>query len=479
MGFGHRLASQGRASSVRPRLDSTETREGWIREPLPDERGSTVARVIAVAALVAAVALAAIALFGNGSSYKVRAAFDNAGQLVVGNEVRVGGQPIGTITDIELDETAEAVVTMEVDEDFAPLHNGTTATIRATSLSGIANRYISLKPGPNSGEEIDDGGRIGSDDTAAPVDLDVLFNTLDAETREGLRNLIRGSGDQYEGRAANARQSVKYFAPWLNSTSNLTSELALDQAVFERFVKDGAATVSAIAERRDDLSALVSNTNEAMAAIGDESVALQRALELLPGTLRKANTTFVNLRATLDDLDVLVNESKPATRELAPFFRKLRPLVRDARPTIADLRTLIRRPGEDNDLIELLDTQPRLAELTASVFPRAIRTLDRAQPVFAYGRGYTPDLVGWLTKFGQVASIYDANGHYARVTPSFTPTQLNDAGQLESIPPSQRLDRYEKGNFNRCPGGAVQPHPDGSSPWAFEGCDTSTTPPGP
>ena len=43
-------------------------------------------------------------------------------------------------------------------------------------------------------------------------------------------------------------------------------------------------------------------------------MALARALELLPGTLRKANTTFVNLRATLDDLDVLVAESKPATR---------------------------------------------------------------------------------------------------------------------------------------------------------------------
>ena len=65
----------------------------------------------------------------------------------------------------------------------------------------------------------------------------------------------------------------------------------------------------------------MSNTNQAMGAIADESASLQRALELLPGTLRKANTTFVNLRATLDDLELLVDESKPATKELAPFFR--------------------------------------------------------------------------------------------------------------------------------------------------------------
>ena len=56
---------------------------------------------------------------------------------------------------------------------------------------------------------------------------------------------------------------------------------------------------------------------------------------------------------TLDDLDMLVDESKPATKELAPFFRALRPLVHDARPTIADLRDLIRSPGPNNDLIEL------------------------------------------------------------------------------------------------------------------------------
>jgi len=457
-------------------LDSRETREGRIREPLHDERGSTVARVIAVAALVAAVALAALAMFGNGGSYKVHAVFQNAGQLVKGNEVRVGGSPVGTITDIELDESAQAVVTMDIkDEDLAPLHTGTTATIRATSLSGIANRYVSLQPGPNSAEQIADGGRIGTDNTSAPVDLDVLFNTLDAKTREGLKNVIRGSGTWYEGRAGEANASTKYFAPFLNSTTRLTSELALDEAVFKRFVSDTAATVSAIAERRDDLAGLVANTNTAFRAIGDESASLDRALELLPSTLRKANTTFVNLRSTLDDLDQLVEESKPATRDLAPFLKELRPLVHEARPTVADLRRLIRAPGSDNDLIELTSKQPRLAQLTASVFPRAIQTLDQAQPVFEYFRGYTPDFAAWIADFGQVASNYDANGHYARVQPMFLPANYS-GGTLTAVDPSQKFNGFETGIKNRCPGGVTQASADGSSPLSFGGCDTGASP---
>jgi phospholipid/cholesterol/gamma-HCH transport system substrate-binding protein len=461
-------------------LDSRDERDGRVREPLHDERGSTVARVIAVAALVAAVALLALAMFGGGSSYTVHAVFDNAGQLVKGNEVRVGGQPIGSITDIDLDDDANAIITMKIDDgDLTPLHTGTTATIRATSLSGIANRYISLKPGPNSSDKIPDGGRIGVDNTTSPVDLDVLFNTLDPKTRAGLRNLIRGSGDWYDGKGQQAAQSTKYFAPWLSSSSQLTSELALDQQVLARFLKDGAATVSAIASRRDDLSALVSNTNQAMAAIGDESTSLQRALTLLPNTLRKANTTFVNLRSTLDDLQRLVDESKPNTKTLAPFFKRLRPLLRDAQPTVADLAQLIDKPGAGNDLTDLTAMQPRLAKLTGNVFPRAVRALDRAQPVVEYARQYTPDLAGWITKFAEVAGYYDANGHYARVQPVFSPTVYNGTNQLQAVPATQHFQGYQRGILRHCPGGATQPPPDGSAPVFATGCRLTDVPPGP
>jgi len=438
-----------------------------------------VARILATAALIAAIALVALAMFGGGSDYKVKAVFDNAGQLVPGNQVRVGGQPVGTISDIELDDQANAVVTMEVNDDFAPLHEGTTATIRASSLSGITNRYVSLKPGPNSNRQIAEGGRIGADETTAPVDLDTVFNSLDAKTREGLRNVIRGYGDWYDTRGADAGQATKYFAPFLSSGSDLARELTLDQAVLERFLKDGAKTVSAIAERRDDLAGLVVNTNQAMAAIGDESVALQRALELLPGTLRKANTTFVNLRGTLDDLELLVNESKPATKKLEPFFRELRPLVSDLRPTIADLRDLIRLPGPGNDLIDLTSAQPELARLTSSVFPRGTQALDRSQPVVSYARQYTPDLAGWFTKFGEVAGYYDANGHYARVMPVFSPARRNPDNTLTALPPQQRTEGYRRGILRHCPGGSVQPPPDGSAPVAAEGCNPADTPPGP
>jgi phospholipid/cholesterol/gamma-HCH transport system substrate-binding protein len=109
------------------------------------------------------------------------------------------------------------------------------------------------------------------------------------------------------------------------------------------------------------------------------------------------------------------------------------------------------------------------------VFPRAIQTLDRAQPVFEYVRGYTPDFAAWLTNFGQLAANYDANGHYARVQPMFLPANYS-AGTLTAVAPSGKLNGFEKNIKNRCPGGVVQASPDGSTPFSFGGCDTTANP---
>jgi phospholipid/cholesterol/gamma-HCH transport system substrate-binding protein len=460
-------------------LDS-QREEERITEPGHADGGLKFGTVAAIGGVIVLALLVAFALFGGGEGYKVTAGFENAGQLVRGNQVTVGGRSIGTVSDIELGSDGDAVVTMELDDEFSPLHEGTRATIRATSLSGIANRYVALDPGPNDAEEIEDGGRIAADDTASPIDLDQLFNTLDPKTRAGLTKFIRGQGTYYAGRGEDARRSLRYLAPALSSTSRLTREIALDKEIFSRFITDTASLVSAVAERRTDLAGLVANTSTTATAIADESASLSRALQLLPGTLRKANTTFVNLRATLGDLELLVEESKPATRELAPFLRRLRPLVREARPTIRDLRLLISRAGPNNDLIELNRKAPRLADLASRAFPRAIRTMDDSQDELEYARLYTPDLAGWLTKFAEAASNYDANGHFARVQPVFLPFAYNAAeNELEPKPDSERLSGLEFGQFRRCPGGSVQPPPDGSAPVAAADCDPSTTPPGP
>jgi phospholipid/cholesterol/gamma-HCH transport system substrate-binding protein len=431
------------------------------------------------------VVVVAFLMFSGGSGYTVTATFNNAGQLVKGNYVEVAGRPVGKVKSIELDNNAQARVKIQVGSGFDPLHQGTTAVIRASSLSGIANRYVELHPGPNSAPKIEDGGQIGADRTQAPVDLDQLFNTLDPKTRKGLQDIVQGGATQYEGKSAKAAQALKYFNPAISTSARVARELVYDRQAFQRFINDTAETVSALEERRDDLAGLITNTNTTAKAIGDENVALGRALGLLPDTLRRANTTFVNLRATLNDLDVLVNESKPATKDLAPLFRELRGLVDDSIPTIHDLRVLIRKQGKNNDLIELTGKMPKLADIAKKTFPHDIAALQKSLPVISYIRPYTPDLTGWVTKFAEVANPYDANGHYARIQPIFNQFQYTDTPAGPTLVPLSDDLSGRNGlnarNSLRCPGAATQPAPDGSNPWPGDSpdCDPSNVPPGP
>jgi phospholipid/cholesterol/gamma-HCH transport system substrate-binding protein len=432
------------------------------------------------------VVVVALLMFGGGSGYTVTAVFPNGGQLVKGNYVEVAGRPIGKVKSIELDHNAQARVKLSVGSGFNPLHEGTRAVIRASSLSGIANRYVELHPGPNSAPKIDDGGQIGADRTQSPVDLDQLFNTLDPKTRKGLQNIVQGGATQYEGKAAKAAEALKYFNPALSTSSRVARELLLDRQSFQRFVAQTAATVSALDERRPDLAALVGNANATTKAIGDENVALAQALGLLPQTLRRANTTFVNLRATLDDLTVLVNASKPATKDLAPLFKDLRALVEESKPTIHNLRILIRKQGPNNDLIDLTAKQPKLAQIASNTFPHDIKALQQSLPVISYIRPYAPDLTGWITKFAESANPYDANGHYARIQPIFNQFQETDLPGLGPV--LTPLAGDQTGGHGlvphrslRCPGAATQRAPDGSNPWPDDapGCNPAFVPPGP
>src|SRR4051812_44030522 len=179
-------------------------------------------------------------MFGGCSGYTVTATFENAGQLVNGNYVEVAGRPVGKIKSIGLDEHGQARVKLSVGSGFDPLHEGTTAVIRASSLSGIANRYVELHPGPNSSPKIGDGGVIGSDHTQSPVDLDQLFNTLDPKTRKGLQDIVKGSATQYGGKSKQAAEAIRYFNPAISTSARVARELVFDRAAFNRFVTETA-----------------------------------------------------------------------------------------------------------------------------------------------------------------------------------------------------------------------------------------------
>jgi phospholipid/cholesterol/gamma-HCH transport system substrate-binding protein len=447
-------------------------------------------RIAGIAAVLAGIVLVVLIVLGGDSGYQYKLIFQTGGQLVPGNQVSVGGQPIGTINEIKLTDDAKAAVSITVDQQ---LHEGTTATVRAASLSGIANRYISISPGPNSNPAIPDGTTIPSTKTTSPVDIDQLFNTFTPKARKGLRDFIQGQAAVYTGNNEEARATYKYFAPSLQASDRLFAELTSDQQALSQFLVAGSKVFGTLAQHSNQLADLTSNANQAFGAIASENEAFSQDLALLPETMRQANTTFVNLRAALDDLDPLIADTKAVMPQLAPFLRRLQPVVSDSVPVFRNLGVALNTPGSANDLNDAFALAPAAENKARKSVQPTLQALADSRHLISFFRPYTPDLLGAVGKLGAATGYYDFNGHYVRTQPAGGNLfdYVDGTGLLEPLPQSQQFTPFQAtGNklFERCPGGASQANPGWPNPtdhpFLDDGnldglCNPSEVPPGP
>ena len=417
-----------------------------------------------------------ILVLGSSSPYTIRAQFQNASGLVTGNNVLIGSASVGTVSSIGLTPNGLAEVTMHL-HGVGKLHQGTVARIYEDSLSGIAAKYVELEPGPNGAPAIASGGTIGQGHTYSEVNLDALLDSINAKTRGGLANTIRGEAASLQGKGKAAHRTLQYLAPGLQSTAQVTRELVRDEPSFDGLLVQGARAMQQLSSRSDELTQLVSNTSQATGAIDSQSAALQRSLDLLPGVLRRSTTTFAGLDRTLNSLTPVVNASKPNLAELPAFLSKLDTVSGKAQPTVRALNDLVSNPKGGGDLLSLLRESPSLAATAAKAYPRMIKQFEQSKPQLDYLRDYTPDLVAALSDVGQASSYYDAFGHYVRSQPDVFALTVNGANQLVQQFPGQRYAGLHHVT-ERCPGSAVQAAPDGSAPTAVPGCDSSQVPPG-
>jgi phospholipid/cholesterol/gamma-HCH transport system substrate-binding protein len=432
---------------------------------------SAVGRVAAVGALIAAIVLVGLILFAGGGvgGYTVKARFLNAGQLVKGNPVQVGGVPIGSVKGMKITDDGHAEITLSIDGDHAPLRRGTRAEIRQFSQSGLANRYVDLSLPPNSDDTIPDGGVIDTDKTVTQVDLDELYNTLDPKTRRALQGFFKGSAAQWRDMSDEANVGFAYLNPALSTSRRLFTELTKDTPLLQRFLVDSSRMVTALAARRDDLAGLIGNLNDTTRALGSQKEALAESIGRLPPFMRRANTTFVNLRSTLDAVDPLVEASKPVAKRLGPFLSQARAFAADAEPTVRDLSLTLRKPGRANDLVNFMQSIPPLAEIatvkkdrsyapggkrysvgeTRGAFPESVEALKGGAGEFGFARPYTTDFLGWFDDFSTTGGGFDALGATARgfIT-------MSEFLHKDSLAYKQ---------YRRCPGSAEAPAKDGSN----------------
>lgn len=424
-----------------------------------------VGTIAVVALAVVVVSAAAVALLGGrGGDYVVHMEVENAGQLVKGNLVQVGGVSIGSVDAIELADDNVARIDLRIDDKrFQPLHRGTRAAIRATSLSSVAGRVVALEPGPDNAPAIPDGGVIPRTDSQSIVDLDALLNTLDLQTRRALQGVVHDSASLYASDTGAANRGLAALNPALSRTRALTDELLRDRRTFERFIVQSASVVQAVAGRSADLEAGLASAARTAGAVAGETDAIDRTLRAAPATLRRSNTTLVNVRSALADLRPALRDSRVAAPRLRKVLQVAAPLARSARPVVRDTNALLPTARR------VLRGLPALQRAASPAFAATVSSVTGSLPIVAALKYYLPDTLGGLIAGfgGSNASYYDANGHYARISANVDVHPAVGIGSAVNVPQPKgtSLDGLRSGVVARCPGAATQRLPDGSNPY--------------
>lgn len=422
-----------------------------------------LARLAALGALAIAVIVVVVVLFTSGSSYTLYAEFTDAGQLVSGDLVTIAGHPVGSVGTPKLGQNGLAVIPLNISESgITPLRQGTTATIGQLSLTGVSNRFVSLNPG--GGAQIPSGGTLPATQTRGIVDLDTLLNSLTPQVRSSLQRLIKTGAYLMSGSTPQSlNQAIHYFNPALSQATALGSEIVADKFALDRLVSSTAQVSSALASRDADLAGAVTGTAATLREVASERAALEDSISRAPGVLSQGTGVLTDLNYALGVLNPTLKDLQPVAPRLTTLLRKVVPAAAGAIPLVEGVSALV--PSAERALGEL----PSVISKAVPAINSLGAALPPITPILSGLRPYTPDAVAGF--FGGVggyaAGYYDANGHYARLSPLFGPGSssglLAVLNGVQSLLPEFNGTRF--GLLATCPGGAVEPSPNGGNPW--------------
>ena len=128
---------------------------------------------VVVTSLATAVLVVTIGNLDFGSSREYRAEFTDATGVNKGDDIRVAGVRVGTVSEVEIVDRTRALITFSVDRDTS-VNGGTNAAIRYRNLVG--QRYLSLTQEVGDTRRLPAGSTIPVSRTTPALDLTVLFN---------------------------------------------------------------------------------------------------------------------------------------------------------------------------------------------------------------------------------------------------------------------------------------------------------------
>ncbi len=305
--------------------------------------------------------------------------FDNAFGLTEGGDFKVAGVRAGetsTFKVTKVDGRPLALVEAQVTEPgLADLREDARCEIRPQSL--IGEYFVDCQPG-TSDEKLADGGRLPVQQTSSTIAIDLVNDIMRRPFRERFRLIIGELGAGLAGRPDDLSNVLRRAHPALRETSETLRILGRQTGTIEKFIGDAQTVVSALEDRKRDVTRFVREAGNTAAISASRREELGETFRRLPaflgelepymgrlGDLTQAQTPVLrDLQSASDELDTFLTRLRPFTAEGLPAFNALgemsvvgRRAVRKTTEEVRELRRLGRNaPGFAKPLRQFLQT---------------------------------------------------------------------------------------------------------------------------
>ena len=304
-------------------------------------------------------------------TYQIKAESPDGGRLVVGNEVREGGELIGQV--IQMDpvrlDTGKigASLTLALRPDAGPLPKDTEIIIRPRSTLGL--KYVDVIRGKERAT-FPEGATINASAAEISPELDDFFDFFDAPTRENIRRNLVEFGGGFAGRGMDINRTLAALPGFLRELEPVMRTLADEDTQLARFFRELGDAARATAPVADDFSQQFTEMADTFEAFSRDPEALQDTIAEGPETLDVGIRTLPQQRPFLRRLAGISDELSGTAAEV----ERSAPAI--STTLAVGTRVLPRTPPLNEALAESLDALGDLSRSgTTNVALRSLREL--------------------------------------------------------------------------------------------------------
>ncbi len=382
----------------------------------------------AVAVLVAVGAIAAVLLAtsagGSNGSYEVRAIFDDAANIIPGENVKIDGVKVGTVGSVTPTPQAKAAVVLNItDEGFKDFRADASCTIRPQALIGEkfvdclpTQTRIAGTPLPPPLRKIPRGQEgagqllLPVKNTSSPVDVDLLGDISRLPERQRFTIILNELGAGLAGRGSELHEVIQRANPALQELDKVLAAIASENKVLARLAVDSDHALQPFAAVRNQVADFIQQSNTVAQATARHRGALARNFALFPSFLKQFGPSMERLAALADQTTPVFTDLKTAAPGINEAFTKLPAFSRSSTKFFKSLGATAKISGP-----ALTAVQPllgRLAALGKEAKPFASNASELLSSLRSTGG--LERILDFIFLGANAANGYDQLGHFLR-----------------------------------------------------------------